>query len=226
MSAFNIRVLIAISLLAGGTLPGAGPPEPSHDADGWKSIWPRDEIRPAFDFKQDGGPAGRGSLVIRADDRAGLDGHWAKTFPISGGQHYRFRALRRVENVPSPRRSVLARILWRDEQGRAVHHDEPGAKSYAPDEAPIAEPEYPVDRGPASNGWTEVAGDYQAPSKARQAMVELYLRWAPRAVVEWSEVSLTETGPPDPRKVRLAAVHYRPKGGKTAMDNCRQFAPF
>jgi len=56
--------------------------------------------------------------------------------------------------------------------------------------------------------------------------VELYLRWAPRALVEWSEVSLIESAPPPPRKVRLATVHYAPKGGKTAMDSCRQFARF
>ena len=28
-----------------------------------------------------------------------------------------------------------------------------------------------------------------------------------------------------PRKVRLASVRYRPRGVKTPMDACRQFAP-
>ncbi len=28
------------------------------------------------------------------------------------------------------------------------------------------------------------------------------------------------------RKVRLASVHFEPRGGKTAMDNCRMFAPY
>jgi predicted amidohydrolase len=36
---------------------------------------------------------------------------------------------------------------------------------------------------------------------------------------------LTETEPPAPRKVRLATIHHLPRGGKTAMDNCRQFEP-
>src|SRR5205807_3947985 len=66
---------------------------------------------------------------------------------------------------------------------------------------------------------------YRAPSKASKAIVELYLRWAPRAGAEWSDVSLAETSAPPSRKVRLATVHYRPKGGKSAMDSCRQFAP-
>jgi len=56
--------------------------------------------------------------------------------------------------------------------------------------------------------------------------VELYLRWAPRARVEWSDIAFAESEPPATRKVRLATVHYIPKGGKTAMDSCRQFTPF
>src|SRR5207249_1776297 len=145
---------------------------------------------------------------------------------IKGGQHYRFRALRRVEAVASPRRSALVRVQWRDDRGKPVHHDAPGAKSYAPGKPPLAEPEYPTDRGTDANGWTELSDSYQAPAKATQAIVELHFRWAPRALVEWSEVSLAETPAPASRKVRLATVHYVPKGGKTAMDSCRQFERF
>src|SRR5437660_8736621 len=112
----------------------------------WKSDSPRQEIRPIFEFKAEAGPRRNGSLFIRADDREGLDGHWSKSFPVTGGQHYRFRALRRIENVPSPRRSTFARILWRDDRGQPISHDEPGANSYDPGKPPIAEPEYPPDR--------------------------------------------------------------------------------
>jgi predicted amidohydrolase len=204
---------------------GAGVAGTTESADGWKGVSPRADIQPAFDFKRAGGPAKRGSLVIRADEREGLDGHWARTFSIRGGQYYRFHALQRMENVSSPRRSVLVRILWRDDQDRPVRHDEAGAKSYAPNKAPLAEPEYPSGPDVTSPGWGEIHDTYQAPSQAKQAIVELHLRWAPRARVEWSEITLAETTPPPPRKVRLAAVHYRPKGGQTALDSCRQFAP-
>jgi predicted amidohydrolase len=197
----------------------APPPE------GWKGVAARDEIKPAFSFDSKGGPKRGGSLIIRTNEREGLDGHWEKTFSVTGGKWYRFHALRRVENVPVPRRSVLARIHWRDGQGRQVLHDEPGAQSYAPGKPPVSEPEYPTDGPTASGGWIEVRGIYRVPSKATQAIVELHLRWASRAKVEWSEVSLTETEPPAPRKVRLATIHHLPRGGKTAMDNCRQFEP-
>jgi predicted amidohydrolase len=226
MNRLGIRLLVGLSLLGGGILLSVEPSGTRPETDGWTSAAPRDEIRPAFEFKKNGGPAGHGSLIIRADNREGLDGHWTKTFPVKGGQYYRFRALRRLENVSSPRRSVLVRVLWRDDKGRPVYHDEPGAVSYAPGKPPVAEPEYPSDRATDARGWTEVADVYQAPSKATQAIVELYLRWAPRAQVEWSEVSLTETEPPPSRKVRLATVHFRPSGKKTAAENCRLFAPF
>ena len=117
-----VTVLSTICVLTIAGLQGAAALDSRDETDGWESASPRDEIRPAFEFRKAGGPNHAGSLIIRADDRAGLDGHWAKAFPIQGGQYYRFRATQRAERIPSPRRSALARILWRDEQGRPVRH--------------------------------------------------------------------------------------------------------
>lgn len=214
-----------LALCSSAVCLAAQPEEKSQPSDGWQGVSAREEIRPAFVFNPAAGPSGRDSLVICTDEREGLDGHWVKTFPVKGGQHYHFRAVRRVENVPSPQRCVLARILWRDDHGRPVRHDEIGARSYAPGERPVAEPEYPSDRATDAKGWTEVADTYRAPSKATRAIVELHLRWAARAQVEWSDVSLTETNASPARKVRLATVHFRPSGQKTAAENCRLFAP-
>ncbi len=222
----GIRFFVAAAVLVSSVFLTAKDNESNLGTDGWKGVAQRDEIRPEFILKKNGGPNHDGSLIIRADQREGLEGRWEKPFPVKGGQFYRFHALRRLENVASPRRSALVRILWRDDKGRPVHHDEPGAKSYAPGVSPMAEPEYPPDRSTGAKGWTEVSDVYQVPSKATQAIVELYFRWAPRAQVEWSEVALTETVAPPSRKVRLATVHYIPKGGKTAMDSCRQFDRF
>ena len=172
-----------------------------------------------------GGPEGKGSFAISTDGREGLAGHWARTFPVRGGQYYSFRARRKVKNVAVPRRSVLARILWLDDQKRQVLRDEPGATSYRDGALPVAEPEYPADRATDALGWTEVSDTYRAPLKATRAIVELYLRWAPGARVEWSSVALVETVAPAPRTARLATVHFRPQGKKTAAENCRLFEP-
>lgn len=226
MKTIRVPTLSILFLCVRAAIASAEQPLSLPAPEGWQGVSARDEIRPAFKFDGRGGPAHRGSLIIRADEREGLDGHWSKTFPVQGGEYYQFRALRRVENVPAPaQRCVLARILWRDDKGQPVRHDETGANSYARGERPVAEPEYPSDRATDSAGWTEVADIYRAPSKATRAIVELHLRWAARAKVEWSEVALTKTRPPPERKVRLATVHFRPSGKKSAAENCRLFAP-
>jgi predicted amidohydrolase len=214
--AHSLKVFAASLALV---LSGASARAQSLSSADWHGVATRDEIRPEFKRKAPD------RLLIRADQRAGLDGHWEKTCAVIGGRWYQVRALRRVERVPSPRRSVLVRLQWRDAHDQPVRRDTPGAHSYAPGEPPLAEPEYPADGPTDAAGWTEVSGVYRAPARATRAILELHLRWAPRGVVEWKEVSLRETAPPAPRKVRLATVHYVPRNGKTALDSCRQFAP-
>jgi predicted amidohydrolase len=226
MKAFAFAPLLtaAISLLsfdaraASSTSDAAAP-------DGWLTASPRDEIKPRFAFAPKAGPQRDGALVIEADAREGQQGWWLKSFPVEGGKHYRFTAWHRQENVESVRRSVLARVIWRDEKGKSVVRDTQIVTNFLKGFTPVAEPEYPLDTAADANGWTTMTGLYRAPAKAKQAVVELHLRWAPRGKVEWSNVALTETLTPAARKVRLATVHYRPQGGKTPMDNCRLFAP-
>lgn len=192
---------------------------------GWKAVSPRDEIRPNFARREKGGPNGSGSFVIEADEREGLFGWWEKTLDVEGGKFYRFSAVRKANGVESPRRTAVARVLWRDDQGHAVLHDEPAWASYRPGQRPRSEPEFPTDQGVDENGWTTVAGVYHAPTDATKAIVELSYRWAPSGRVEWSNVELKQTEAPEPRKVRLATIHYRPRDGKTPAEKCRLFAP-
>jgi len=197
----------------------ANPPE------GWSAHAPRDEVRPTFSYRPDGGPDRKGSFLIEADGREGLFGHWQKTCPVTGGRNYRFSAWRRTEGVECPRRCAVARLIWQDAQGRQVLRDEPSVASYRPGTPPVAEPEYPRDHVPRADGWTEVADVYRAPSKATQAVIELYYRWAPRGKVEWGGISLAEVPPPAPRTVRLATVHFCPREGRTNTEKCRLFEP-
>src|SRR5262249_11123590 len=154
------------------------------------------------------------AFVITADRRDGLDGWWTKTFPVSGGKHYRFQALYRARDVAVPRRSVLVKINWQDADGKHVPLHEPSVTRYLRGAPPMAETEFPTTREANAAGWTEMSDTYQAPSKAVRAVVELHLQWAPSAEVRFSGVSFAETSPPAPRKVRLATIHFQPRGGK------------
>jgi predicted amidohydrolase len=173
-----------------------------------------------------GGKSGHGTLTITADDREGLHGWWQKTFAVSGGQYYRFSVWRRIEKIAVPRRSVLVRVLWRDDNGKEVPRREGVVTNFSIGVVASAEPEYPRDaEAHRHDDWVEIADVYAAPPGATQAQIELHLLWAPKGKVQWSDVAFSPTAAPAPRPVRLAAVHYRPHGAKTLMDACRQFAP-
>ena len=162
--------------------------------------------------------------MVTHDHRDGLDGWFQKSFAVSGGDYYRFHVVRKTRDVSAPRRSALVRVLWRDEAGRSVSADVPESQVKELGHVPSAEPEYPADGATAAGGWTPVSGVYRAPDKARQAVVELHLQWAPHGRVEWSEVQFEPTTPPPPRKVRLATIHYKPSG-KSPRENCEEYAP-
>jgi predicted amidohydrolase len=191
--------------------------------DGWRAEAPRDEIRPAFSHIPQGGRDGKGTLVITHDRRDGLAGAWVRTFPIKGGRFYRFHAVRKVSGVAVPRLSAVVRLIWQDDRGKLVPRDTPTVRYFAAGSAPLAQPEYPQDRDTDKGGWTEVSDTYRAPARATRAVVELHLQWAPGGRIKWSEVTLTETTAPPPRKVRLAAVHHRPRGRAPA-ENRKEFA--
>jgi predicted amidohydrolase len=232
----TLLVLAAVAVGAAATAwswPGSPPPSapkapqgPTAPPDGWTTAAPRDEIRPEFAYDPKGGPGGAGCFLIRADKREGLAGFWTKSFPVVGGKSYRFAARYQAQGVVAPRRSVLVELHWRDAKGKKVPLDEQPVTGYLRGATAMAETDFPTTRDTNAAGWTDVSDIFQAPSKATQVMVELHLRWAPNSEVRWAGVSLTESEPLPPRKVRLASVHFRPQGGKTPADNCKMYEPF
>jgi predicted amidohydrolase len=192
--------------------------------EGWKPDSPREEIRPAFEYRPDGGRSGSEAFLITADGREGLHGCWVKDFPVTAGKHYRVRAYRKTTDVPTPRKSCLARLTWLDAKGNKVTEDRPLTNGYLVGGKTTAETEHPTDGPTDAKGWTEVSGTYRVPAGATQARVELYLVWAANARVEWSDVSVNAVAPPAPRKVKLATVHFRPPG-KTPAERREAFGP-
>ena len=194
--------------------------------EGWTAGASRDEIRPTLTYNAKGGRDGKGAFVILQDEREGLHGYWQKTFPVKGGEYVHFQAWRKInDSVLVPRQSASVRILWRDAQGKNVPQDEPAAAGYLIGWSPTSEAEHPTDKQTDNHGWTEVSETYRVPSKATQAIVSLNGQWAPNGIIEWSQISFESVPQPKSRLVRLASVHHRPTG-KSAEENCREFAPF
>lgn len=194
--------------------------------DGWHFVSPRDEIRPQAAQVADGGPDESGVLSIESDDRSGLAGAWHRTFPVQGGQYYRFSVLRQTQGIELVRRAAIARLQWQNADGGHVLRDEPSYASYRPGTRPRAEPDFPPDRG-VKDGWTELSDVYLAPADAVQVEVELHFRWGPpNSSVHWAKALLEPVDAPPSRPVRLATVHYQPRAGKTPQEKREQFAPF
>ena len=188
----------------------------SMEFNGWRPFSHRNETRPGFSIRRSGGPHGRGGLVIGHDDREHLDGAWMKTFEVEGDCHYRITAHSRTTEVANARAHTYVELLFHDANGELVQDKQIGVKS---------RPFYPPQAKADQLGWTEFTDIYRAPAAATRATVKLHLRWEPRGQVEWGDISLTKTDPRPPRKVRLAAANYRPRGGKTARDNLIKFRP-
>ena len=194
-------------------------------SEGW-SLWsPRDEAKPDADVSKTGGIDGKGSLILETGPGEHWIGCWTRTLPVEGGKHYRFHALRKFSPMPTPRRSVYARVIWQDDKGNPVTWEEPAKQGYAKGTVPRAEPEYPHVPDSEANKWAHCEETLRAPFKATHAKIELYLQWAANARVEWSDISLTAVPAPAPRKVKLATIHLQPKDGKNPADKPPQFAP-
>ncbi|HRJ10198.1 MAG TPA: carbon-nitrogen hydrolase family protein [Prosthecobacter sp.] len=191
----------------------------------WQFHAPRPETAPLHELHDGGGPAGQPILTLQTGPGEHWAGHWTRSQPVEGGRHYRFTAWRKYENVPEPRRSVVARVIWQDENGRPVTWEKPATAGYAKGTVPRAEPEYPRDRGSAPGAWGRFEENLRAPIAARRARIELHLQWAASARASWSQVSLVPIEPPPPRIVRLATAHLQPREGREPADKPPQFAP-
>jgi predicted amidohydrolase len=194
---------LSLALVAVLSLASDGPTAP----DGWRAVTPRDEIAPEFGVETTDGLtspllriAGRGSEAV--------DGRWVRDWPVTPQTYYEFTGQYRAENVASPARSVLARVLWFDSHDRQV----------GPAEYPSTK------RRPTAQGWTDVTGIYQAPAGAVRGHAELHLRWTPYGVVRWRGAELRATSPPRPRKVRLAAINHRPRRSSGPGENLERFS--
>ncbi|MFP6885966.1 MAG: carbon-nitrogen hydrolase family protein [Opitutales bacterium] len=185
---------------------------------GWEPHSPRDEIRP--EFKMEGGV-----FTIDSRGRKGATGQWQNVFPVKGGGHYEFTARRRASKVDNPRRQVVERLTWLDSKGDKAVRNDPVFLSYRSGVPPLAEPEFPQVRGVNESGWRLVNEVFEAPKSATQAKVELSLRWESDGRVQWKDVSLAPAAAPNPRIVRLASIHCRPREGKTNAEKRRLFAP-
>lgn len=192
----------------------------------WSRWSPREEVAPDFQHETNGGPGDAERLVLRTGAGVHWQGAWKRAFAVEGGGYVSFTAWLRHEGMSDPQRHIVARVLWRDAGDKTVRWPLAPGAGYRADQPPVAEPEYPaLNFQHGDDGWCRIEQVLEVPPEACQAVVELVLQWAGHARAEWSGVNLQPCAAPAPRRVRLAAVHYRPEEGSTAAEKVAQFEP-
>lgn len=163
----------------------------------WTPWFPRPEIAPRF-FRE-------GATLALAADGPASYGAWRRVVKVSGGQRYRFSAAFRTQGVADPRRSVSARLDWRDENGE---------RARPPDFA----------RESAQDGaWTRMEYVADAPPGARSVAVDLALGWSAGGTVWWNDATLGEEAPSAGRRVRAVTIAHRPRETNSSAESVAQF---
>ena len=177
----------------------------SHD--GWTFKSARAEIAPKSSVRIDGGAYG---LVITGNGEAIADGLWIKRVALPAGQYVTFTARYRASNIEMAARNIVAGIVWLDDEGKEVGNSDHAPTTIAAD----------------ADGWRKINATYKVPPKAKQAQLELRLRWSPQGEVEFRDAQLAAAAAPTPRKVKVASVNHRPRGLKSAQENLDSFAKY
>ncbi|PQO34966.1 carbon-nitrogen hydrolase family protein [Bremerella cremea] len=208
-----MRMLAFLFAVTAGIAANAWSAERSPSA--WQPYSPRDEIRPAFHVDPQGGLDGQPGYVIEHDQRDALDGAWMREIAIEGGKFYQLSAAANLKEVQKPRRQVYAEVWFTGDNNQVVRYEN-GDQS---------RPYFAAEADTDAAGWTHFEGKFPAPKPATKAVIKLHLRWAPESRVIWSEATLREVEPPQPRKVRLASINYQPRGSRSAIESLDQCEP-
>lgn len=184
--------------------------ELSSQSGNWEFASMRTEIDPVHQISEqvlfDGSP----TLMLSGGNKEYINGSWTKAFEVTAGNYYRFTTFFQSKNVEEIDRSILASINWQADDGHRVEFIEfPGLKAEA---------------GP--DGWNKLEQVYQAPAGATKARVNLIYRWDSDGQVFFSGATLEETDNPEPRMVKVAVIHHRPRNTESIEENLDQFGKY
>ncbi len=211
-----MRVLAAIALLTVSfSLWGAEPLHFSQSSftageaapSGWHTWSQRPETMPRTFIANEAGLGDAGSLAIAADGNSAAYGGWEREVTgVSPGKWYRFQASYRANDVAAENWQVVARIDWRDANGKRK-----------------GQPEYAA-WATRNGAWTALDSTVMAPEGASSGRLQLFLLNAPKGVVWWDAISFGEVPAPQPRMVSVASVNLRPPNSGSQAKSLSAFA--
>ena len=177
---------------------------------GWKFESLRAEIDPAYWISEEVQFEGMPTLVLSGDNKPYINGSWTRTYQVVAEEYYEFTTHFKSENVDEVDRSVLSKLTWlADDDSQVGFFEYPGFQSKD-----------------ANEEWKVIQQSYQVPTGAVKVKIDLVYRWDGTGTVYFGGTSLKTTGPIEPRTVRLAAIHHRPKGTSSSKVNLEQFSKY
>lgn len=168
----------------------------------WESWTPRSEISPTFAYDAKEGRDAPGSLLISGGGAEAHFGAWSRRFSkFQPGKRYRFEAWYRCQGIENPARSVIPRLHWLKADGRQARP-----------------PDFAIGSTREGN-WTKVEYITEAPMDAAELQIQLGFGFAPQGQLWWDDVSITQIAETPARLVRVATIHHRARGTKSAQEN-------
>ena len=183
-------------------------PLTAQPASDWKFESQRKEIAPLWRVDTKNTFEGKPTLMLNGGGKAYADGHWYKVIDVEPGAYFRFLGYFKSSKVEDTNRSILANIIWQNETGERVGYIE----------FPVTKPDK------NKEGWNMMEHTYRIPDDAKKAKLQLHYRWDADGSVNFGGVTFEKTTQPEPRMVRLATIHHRPRESKSAYDNLVKFS--
>lgn len=172
----------------------------------WQTWSPMPSLAPVFSVEAS--PDDPGAAVLRVDGGGNRHcfGAWSQQVPARPGAAYRLRVVMRCRGIDSLFLHVTPYVIWR--------------RGLRPEEECAAD----AIRQYRRDGDRIIGEDtFVAPPECDAAEVRLLLRYAPEGTVWFDEVRLTEAEPPQPRRIRVGTMRYRPPRPATLEDHVRLY---
>ncbi|MEX2234920.1 MAG: carbon-nitrogen hydrolase family protein [Cyclobacteriaceae bacterium] len=205
---FILKRKLRTALLIVSTLGMIAPAYGQNLRSDWKFEAQRPDIAPVSAVDKQVTFEGKPSLTLKGGGKDHAAGYWYKNVEAEPGSYYQFRTYFKSTHVDEPDRSVLARVIWQDASGEVV-----GFREY---------PATLMDK--TKDDWRIIEQTYQAPPNTKTAKLELHYRWDGDGIVHFGETTFEKAPAPQPRAVRLATVHHRPRNSKSTLDNLQAFS--
>ncbi|MFB3904775.1 MAG: carbon-nitrogen hydrolase family protein [Acidobacteriota bacterium] len=172
----------------------------------WKPWAPREEIAPRCFVDSTFFRSAPDSLAISGNANSAAYGGWTYVVPgVEGGRFYRLTAFSRAQGVAEERRQIMVRVDWLGSDGKRVGQPDYGYQTES------------------DSGWRKIWLRAPAPQGACQARIELMLGWAPQGTVWFDDIAFEEVPAPPARKVRIAAVSFRPRNTGSKEGSVKAF---